>query len=288
MSKKINQEFNIHPATVKGFGDEWNRFDQSQLPEIEHKEIFDQYFSIFPWHLLPENAIGFDVGCGSGRWAKLVAPKVGRLHCVDPSNALNVARKNLSEFNNCEFHKATANTIPLDDGSLDFGYSLGVLHHIPDTQGGIQACVNKLKPGAPFLIYLYYNFDNRPWWFRSLWQASNIFRNIISCFPQSLRYITCQVISILIYFPLARFSRVMEMMGFNVSSLPLSAYRNRSFYTMRTDALDRFGTRLEKRFSRDQIRFMMEQSGLDGIVFSEQEPFWCAVGYKCSKETVDN
>lgn len=286
MSKKINQEFNIHPATVKGFGDEWNRFDQSQLPEIEHKEIFDQYFSIFPWHLLPENAIGFDVGCGSGRWAKLVAPKVGRLHCVDPSNALNVARKNLSEFNNCEFHKATANAIPLDDGSLDFGYSLGVLHHIPDTQGGIQACVNKLKPGAPFLIYLYYNFDNRPWWFRSLWQASNIFRNIISCFPQSLRYITCQVISILIYFPLARFSRVMEMMGFNVSSLPLSAYRNRSFYTMRTDALDRFGTRLEKRFSRDQIKVMMEEAGLERIKFSSTEPFWCAVGYRCSQEKV--
>ena len=75
--KKLIRSLNVHPATVKGFGDEWNRFDQSQLSEIEHKEIFDQYFSIFPWHLLPENAIGFDVGCGSGRWAKLVAPKVG-------------------------------------------------------------------------------------------------------------------------------------------------------------------------------------------------------------------
>ena len=77
-------------------------------------------------------------------------------------------------------------------------------------------------------------------------------------------------------------------MGFNVRNFPLSAYRNRSFYTMCTDALDRFGTSLENRFSRDQIKFMMKQSGLERIVFSEQEPFWCAVGYKCSKETVDN
>ena len=80
----------------------------------------------------------------------------------------------------------------------------------------------------------------------------------------------------------------MEMMGFNVSSLPLIAYRNCSFYTMRTDALYRFGTRLEKRFSRNQVQFMMEKSGLNGIVFSEQVPFWCAVGYKCSKEKVNN
>jgi len=276
------------PLRLKGLGMNGVALISPQISASEYEKIFDEYFSVFPWQTLPKNAKGVDVGCGSGRWAKLVAPKVGHLHCIDPSIALDVARKNLSQFQNCEFHKATANAIPLDDGSLDFGYSLGVLHHIPDTQGGIQACVNKLKPGAPFLIYLYYNFDNRSGWFRSLWQASNIFRNIISCFPQSLRYITCQVISILIYFPLARFSRVMEMMDFNVSSVPLSAYRNRSFYTMRTDALDRFGTRLEKRFSRDQIRFMMEQSGLDGIVFSEQEPFWCAVGYKCSKEKVNN
>ena len=75
-------------------------------------------------------------------------------------------------------------------------------------------------------------------------------------------------------------SKIFDKLGFNVSNLPLSAYRNLSFYTMRTDALDRFGTRLEQRFSREQIRLMMEESGLEQIVFSENEPFWCAVGYR--------
>ncbi len=36
------------------------------------------------------------MGCGSGRWARWVAPKVGRLHCIDPSIAIDVARKNLA------------------------------------------------------------------------------------------------------------------------------------------------------------------------------------------------
>ena len=286
MSDENNRKLNVHPPTVNGFGDEWSRFDQSKLPEIEQKEIFEKYFSIFPWHLLPENSKGVDVGCGSGRWAKLVSPKVGHLYCVDPSKALDVARKNLSEFKNCEFHKANVETIPLDDRSLDFGYSLGVLQHIPDTQAGIKACVNKLKPGAPFLIYLYYNFENRSWWFQALWRASNMVRMIISRFPHSLRYISSQVIAIFVYFPLARFSRAMEMMGLNISDFPLNAYRSRSFYTMRTDALDRFGTRLEKRFSRDQIKVMMEEAGLERIKFSSTEPFWCAVGYRCSQEKV--
>ena len=47
-------------------------------------------------HSVPKSARIFDMGCGSGRWSKLVAPKVKRLNCIDPSlEALNVARKNL-------------------------------------------------------------------------------------------------------------------------------------------------------------------------------------------------
>ena len=61
--------------------------------------------------------------------------------------------------------------------------------------------------------------------------------------------------------------------------LPLAAYRDRSLYSMRTDALDRFGTKLEKRFTRDQIRAMMEGAGLESITFSDN-PYWCAVGYR--------
>ena len=63
-----------------------------------------------------------------------------------------------------------------------------------------------------------------------------------------------------------------------VDRLPLSAYRHLSFYTMRTDALDRFGTRLEQRFTRVEITAMMEQAGLEDIRFSEAIPYWCAVG----------
>jgi len=62
---------NKDQKTVDGFGDEWERFDQSQLSEDEHQELFNRYFSVFPWEKLPENPTGFDMGCGSGRWAYL-------------------------------------------------------------------------------------------------------------------------------------------------------------------------------------------------------------------------
>ena len=277
--KQANNE-NVDRKTIAGFGDEWTRFDQSQLPEHEHSALFESYFSLFPWDELPRDAQGFDLGCGSGRWAKLVAPRVGRLHCIDPSLALGVARKNLEYMANCSFHSASVDGIPLDDASMDFGYSLGVLHHVPDTQAGIAACVGKLKPDAPFLLYLYYAFDNRPLWFRAVWRVSDVLRMVVSRLPHGLRYLVSQAFAFTVYLPLARFARLMEKTGANVANFPLHAYRNLSFYTMRTDALDRLGTRLEQRFSRREIRKMMEQAGLERIVFSEREPFWCAVGHR--------
>ena len=88
------------------------------------------------------------------------------------------------------------------------------------------------------------------------------------------------VLATLVYYPLARGALVAENLGAEVANLPLSAYRSLSFYTMRTDALDRFGTRLEQRFTRAQIAAMMGAAGLRDVRFSETVPFWVAVGVR--------
>jgi hypothetical protein len=153
---------------------------------------------------------------------------------------------------------------------------------VPDTLAGLKACVEKLKVGAPFLVYLYYAFDNQPAWFRLLWRLSEVGRDMISRLPFRLKFICCQLIAALIYFPLARLARLVEKMGGKVTSFPLSWYRDLSFYAMCNDALDRFGTRLEQRFTQTQIRQMMKDAGLERIEFSSKQPYWCALGYKKS------
>lgn len=275
---------NIDRETVEGFGDEWTRFDQSELPDDERRLLFEKYFSEFPWDQVGTSAVGFDAGCGSGRWAALVAPRVGTLHAVDASSAaLDVARRTLANEKNVVLHVASIDSLPFADDSMDFGYSLGVLHHMPDTEGAIAACARKLKPGAPLLLYLYYAFDNRPRWFRAVWQMSDLGRRVISRMPYGLRFATSQAIAASVYWPLARSARLLERAGLPVESMPLSFYRARSFYVMRTDALDRFGTRLEHRFTRDEIESMMTAAGLERISFREGDPYWCAVGYKARK-----
>ena len=276
---------NVDLAVVKGFGEEWAAFDQADLPARDLRLQFERYFHLFPWDQLPANPVGFDLGCGSGRWAGCVSPRVLTLHCIDPSEAaIEVAQKNLLQHPNCLFHLASVDKIPLPPNSMDFGYSLGVLHHIPDPQGGINACVEKLRPGAPFLLYLYYAFDNRPRWFRGIWRAADVFRRVIARLPLELKLRMTWFIAAFVYLPLAKIAGMLERFSVNVATFPLAFYRDRSFYTMRTDAFDRFGTRIEKRFTKREIQMMMEAAGLERVTFSAEAPYWCALGYMRGRE----
>jgi len=272
---------NLHERTVTSFGSEWSRFDQSALTEDERRRMFLEYFDIFPWDRLPPTARGADIGCGSGRWARLVAGRVSELHCVDASEeAIAVARRNLSTLQNVVLHQASVDDLPFGDESLDFAYSLGVLHHLPDTAAALEACVRKLKKGAPFLVYLYYAFDNRPRWYRLLWRLSDWARWAISSLPPRGKDAVCDALAAILYWPLARGARLASRTGLPVSRFPLSMYRDRSFYSMRTDARDRFGTPLEKRFRMDEVREMMARAGLVEVRFSGSPPYWCAVGIR--------
>ncbi len=277
MDRMLNQDRN----TVKSFGDEWSRMNQSNLSEIERKKIFNDYFLIFPFNLIGKDSIGFDMGCGSGRWAAIMAPLVKRLFCIDASSeALKVARENLKSFDNINYQISSVNETGLDSDLFDFGYSLGVLHHLPNTSAAITSCAMLLKKGSPFLLYLYYSFDNKPLWYKLVWQISELVRGVVNKLPPALKMILTDLLAIIIYLPLSRIAFLFEKAGFNVDNFPLSYYKDKSFYTMRTDSRDRFGTPLEKRFSKIEIKQMMEKAGFKNVKFSEFKPYWVVVGIK--------
>jgi ubiquinone/menaquinone biosynthesis C-methylase UbiE len=265
---------NIDTATVEGFGKEWSRFTQEALTDRERAQVFEKYFSLIDWTKKPRKVL--DMGCGSGRWDLLVAPLVVELVAADASpEALSVARRNV-RAPNVSFLECTPEALPFPDGYFDFIFSLGVLHHLPDTQAAIRSLARKLAPGGTLLVYLYYAFDNRPAWFRGIWKISDLFRRCISRMPFMLRYTLSQVIALFIYWPLARAARYLPV----PDSWPLKFYSDRSFYFMRTDALDRFGTKLEKRFTKQQIVVMLSAARLEDIRFSDREPYWVCAASK--------
>lgn len=274
------QTENIDWKTVHSFGNEWTKFHSFSEEEIEN--IGGEYFDIVDCDNIRDYYV-LDVGCGTGRWSKYVSKRVGFVEAVDPSDAVFAAARLLKGEKNVRITQAEADNLPFEDETFDFVFSLGVLHHVPDTSKALISCVKKLKTGGNFLVYLYYSLDNRGPLYRFIFKLSNLLRDIISNLPQRIKAVVCDVLAVVIYLPLIALVRLFRFVFPKkkwYTYLPLAFYIDKTFNVIRSDTLDRFGTPLEHRFSKEEIRKMMEEAGLENIIFSENAPYWHAKGQK--------
>jgi SAM-dependent methyltransferase len=270
---------NLDQEVINSFGHEWAAFDYS---EAQTNEALDAQFLAYcePIDLSqfnPETSLAADFGAGSGRWTSRLLPYFSQVYALEPSDGANkvLSKKFLNE-SRVEILQETVGLNSIPSNSLDLAISLGVLHHIPDTGLAIKDVTSKIKSGGVFLCYLYYKLDNKPIYYRGLFWASNSIRWVISRLPYVMRRMIARVIATAVYLPLARTSKFLAKRGLNVSNIPLHHYADMPFVMLQNDALDRFGTRLEQRFSKKEITEMLGNAGFDlsTLRFSDVEPFW--------------
>ncbi|MDP4283945.1 MAG: class I SAM-dependent methyltransferase [Bacteroidota bacterium] len=271
---------NIDKKVVHDFGEEWLKFNDFSDKDI--KRTGEEYFDIIDETIVNKETYAIDIGCGSGRWSKYLSAKAGFIEAVDPSNAIFAAANLLNNVKNVRLTKASIETLPFEDETFDFAMSVGVLHHIPNTGAAFKDCLKKVKKGGHFYVYLYYNLDNRGWLFTRLFRFSDVLRSGICKLPVPMKKIVCDILALIIYMPFILATKLLTLIGFTrlAKKLPLSSYHNKSFFIIRNDSLDRFGTRLEQRFSATQVREMMENAGLTNIVISSDVPYYHAIGKK--------
>jgi SAM-dependent methyltransferase len=275
----VTRDLNADARTVKSFGEEWIRF--SSFTEDETRRAGDQYFDIVTPEMANASTIALDIGCGTGRWSKYLSKRVKFIEAVDPGDAVLAAVPYIGSCHNIRVTQAGYGSLPFDKASFDFVFSLGVVHHLPDTEAAIREAASMLKRGGWLLLYVYYNLDNRGGLYQLLFGAADRCRRIISTLPGRLKFLVCDAIAIAAYGPLvllARFARLFSEAA--AKRIPLSYYVDKPWKVIRNDSLDRFGTPLEKRFSRAEIREMLIGAGMADIQFSEQEPYWHVVARK--------
>ena len=249
---------NLDQGVIDSFGHEWATFDYG---ETETTEALNAQFKAYcaPIDLNQFNtkvSVAADFGAGSGRWASRLIPFFSLVYALEPSDGASKVLKN--KF--------------ADEAKI----MVGVLHHIPDTSLAIKDVSLRIKPGGMFLCYLYYNLENKPTLYKLIFKGVNVVRKVISGLPQKIKHSITSTIAALVYWPLARFSKVMNRFGVNTSNIPLHHYADMPFVMLANDALDRFGTSLEQRFSKAEITEMLRLAEFDisTLKFSDAEPFW--------------
>jgi len=274
-----DKDENLDQGVIDGFGHEWAAFDYAKT---ETAEALDAQFAAYcaPLDLTrfdPQKSTAGDFGSGSGRWSSRLAPYFARVYALEPSDgASQVLIKKFTGDPKIVILQETVGVNSIPVASLDLAMSLGVLHHIPDTALAIKDVSRSIKPGGVFLCYLYYSLENKPTYYKLIFKAVNIVRRVISASPQPVRRLSAAVIAAAVYWPLARLSKVLSKLGRNTSNLPLHHYADMPFVMLANDALDRFGTSLEQRFSKAEIIEMLRAANFDltTLKFSEIEPFW--------------
>ena len=129
------------------------------MATAEAERVFEDYFCLFPWDQLPPDAEGFDMGCGSA--AGPASQPLVWYDCTALILPTPWLKQTLADqLNGVPLWLVAASGLP--PSSQDFGYSLGVLHHVPDTVAAIRSCAELLKPGAPLLLYLYTPLTTAP------------------------------------------------------------------------------------------------------------------------------
>lgn len=262
----------IDEDTQESFGYEWQHFDRVL---DDYDEEAGNYFGVVPQGVTQDSVV-LDAGCGMGRWARHAASLgVRRLYAVDFSRAIGRAAATLSGTAHAHCVQADLCRLPFRDGTFDFTYCLGVLHHLEDPDAGMASLNRVTRADGELLIYLYYALDNRPRAHRWLLAAVTAARRLTSRLPKPVMHRLAWLIAILVYWPLARLAGVLDRLGLGGAAhqVPLSHYRSYSLQFMAGDAFDRFATPIEKRYSRAEITEWLARYGRDAT-FSSHTPYW--------------
>ena len=141
------------------FGYQWNRFARTQLDSAgattRSRDTFLEKTGLSLSDLRGKTVL--DVGCGMGRFAEVVAEAGARIVAIDLSSAVDAAAANLSRFGNAAVVQADVFSLPFAPESFDLVYSIGVLHHTPDTRRAFLALPQFVRRGGLAAIWVYHH-----------------------------------------------------------------------------------------------------------------------------------
>lgn len=144
---------------VENFGFQWNKHKRTQFDTEDQKssETFLRKIGFSPETV--KDKLVLDAGCGSGRYSEVINRWGGKVVGIDLSNAVKACYENLGD-KAVKVIQADILNPPFKDRVFDVIFSIGVLHHTPNTKQAFKSLVRLLKPGGYICIWLYHAYHD--------------------------------------------------------------------------------------------------------------------------------
>src|SRR6476660_3464305 len=112
------------------FGRQWNLFRRTQLDRLAQDNSETRFASEIGFRLQEvAGRMVLDAGCGMGRFADVVSRWGGTVVGIDLSTAVEAAYENIGRRPNVHLLQADISQLPFPEGTFEYIYSIGVLHH---------------------------------------------------------------------------------------------------------------------------------------------------------------
>ena len=151
----MTDKSDLTQRTIDDFGAQWLAFRDNEGYYASNTLFQDICLDLLdPLELVGAKVA--DIGSGTGRIVRmLIQVGVRQVIAVEPSAAFEVLRDNLADLaDRVDCIQVTGDQLPSDQ-DLDFVFSIGVIHHIPDPLPVLIAARNALRPGGKLLIWVY-------------------------------------------------------------------------------------------------------------------------------------
>jgi SAM-dependent methyltransferase len=166
---------------AESFGFQWTRFRTVQLDSVNGTDQSARELDATTGWTEADlrGQLVLDAGVGAGRFAEVVARRGGEVVGVDLTAAVDAAYANLGALPGVHLVQADIFAMPFRDGTFDFAYSVGVLHHTPDSRAAFARVAAAVRKGGQVAIYLYAAYGN---WYR----GSDLLRRLTTRLPLPL------------------------------------------------------------------------------------------------------
>jgi SAM-dependent methyltransferase len=257
--------------TIKDFGEQWLKYSDND-GYYGSMELFSDMIHplLNPDEL--KNCFVAEIGSGTGRIVNMLLT-AGAKHviAVEPSGAFRVLCTEIAESERVTCLKITGNQLPAY-GNLDYVFSIGVLHHIPDPTPVVEAVFRALRPGGRFLVWLYGKEGN----------------GFYLTFVMPLRVLTKRLphfaLSALVsmtYWPLLFYIKLCHELALPLREYMLSVLEKMSPEKRRLIIYDQLNPAYAKYYTRQEAIKLLEDGGFINIRIHHRHGYsWTAIGTK--------
>ncbi|HEY59643.1 MAG TPA: methyltransferase domain-containing protein [Anaerolineae bacterium] len=258
--------------TIKDFGDQWKLF-QNNTGFYASIDLFEDFCGPLLDISDVKGKRVLDVGSGTGRIVNMLLDSGAKsVVAVEPSDAFQLLKKNTEERSDkVKYFNLPGESIPKEI-EVDYAFSVGVLHHIPNPLPTVKRVYEILKPNGKFIIWLYGR------------EGNEIYLKII----KPIKRITSTIPDFLLI-GLAFFLNILATFYISAGkfvNLPLQDYINKIFSKLswknrQMIIFDQLNPAYAKYYSQEEAERLLQHAGFINVRFHHRHGYsWTVIGIK--------